>query len=189
MLVGRAPGVVVLLAPGGAVAGVDVRGAPVGTRELDLLDPTTLVRHVHAVVLCGGGLAAAEEVVGWLAAREVGFPVGAAPSEVVPIVPAAAALGLAAGDGRAACEAAREEPPAAVALVGDTAVGLVVVEADLTQAECRRVAVSARDGFARAGVLVPATVFAVASGIVSEAPLDVLCARAAEALEGAVAVG
>ncbi|MBY8850503.1 hypothetical protein K7G98_19650 [Saccharothrix sp. MB29] len=64
-----------------------------------------------------------------------------------------------------------------------------MVEADLTQAECRRVAVSARDGFARAGVLVPATVFAVASGVASEASLDVLCARAADALEGAVAAG
>ncbi|MGM1064132.1 peptidase S58, DmpA [Saccharothrix sp. Mg75] len=186
MLVGRAPGVVVLLAPGGAVAGVDVRGAPVGTRELDLLDPTALVRHVHAVVLCGGGLGAAEEVVGLLAERGTGFPVGTAAHEVVPVVPAAAALGLPAGDGRAACGAAREERAGAVALVGDTAAGLVVVEGDLTKAECRRVAMSAQDGFARAGVFVPATVFAVASGT-GGVSLDAACAAAADSLERAVA--
>ncbi|MFD1152086.1 peptidase S58, DmpA, partial [Saccharothrix hoggarensis] len=106
MLLGRVPGVAVLLAPAGAVAGVDVRGAPVGTRELDLLDPSTLDRDVHALVLDDGGLSPADGVVRWLAERGHGFPVGARPFEVVPIVPAAAALGLPGGDGYAACEAA-----------------------------------------------------------------------------------
>lgn len=187
MLVGRAAGVAVLLAPAGAVAGVDVRGAPVGTRELDLLDPTTLVRHVHAVVLAPGGLAAVDGVVRWLAERGHGFRVGAEPHEVVPIVPAAAALGSAVGgDGYAACEAASDEAVDALAVVGETAAGLVVVDADLTQAECRRVAMSAHDGFARAGVEVPATVFAVATGVSTGAALNDLCTRAAEALERVV---
>ncbi|ONI85526.1 peptidase S58, DmpA [Saccharothrix sp. ALI-22-I] len=185
MLVGRAPGVAVLLTPAGAVAGVDVRGAPVGTRELDLLDPSTLVQRVHAVVLAGGGLAAADGVVRWLAERGHGFPVGVRPFEVVPIVPAAAALGLASGDGYAACEAASDDVPTALAVVGDTAVGLVVVDAEVGPAECRRVAMSAHDGFARAGVTVPATVFAVATGAPTGTPLNDLCTTAADALEHA----
>ncbi|MFD7654680.1 P1 family peptidase [Actinosynnema sp. NPDC059797] len=186
MLVGRAAGVVVVLTPAGAVAGVDVRGAPVGTRELDLLDPSALVQRVHAVVLASGGLAAVDGVVRWLAARGHGFPVGSRPHEVVPIVPAAAALGLvAAGDGGAACEAAVDEPVEALALVGETAVGLVVVEAELAKAQCRRVAMSAQDGFARAGVEVPATVFALATGVPTGVALDDLCTRAAGALERA----
>ncbi|MFT7840907.1 P1 family peptidase [Saccharothrix sp. BKS2] len=191
MLVGRSAGVVVVLAPAGAVAGVDVRGAPVGTRELDLLDPSTLVERVHAVVLASGGLAPVDGVVRWLAARGHGFPVGPRWHEVVPIVPAAAALGLLGGgdgadDGAAACEAAAEEPVEALALVGETAVGLVVVEAELTRAQCRRVAISARDGFARAGVDVPSTVFAVATGVPAGAAPDELGARAADALERVV---
>ncbi|WP_367131726.1 peptidase S58, DmpA [Saccharothrix sp. HUAS TT1] len=183
MLVGRVPGVAVLLAPAGAVAGVDVRGAPVGTRELDLLDPSTLVRRVHAVVLAGGSLTAADGVVRWLEERGHGFPVGSRPFEVVPIVPAAAALGLAPGDGYAACEAALPLDAPALAFVGETAVGLVVVDADLDPAECRRVAMSAHDGFARAGVTAPATVFAVATGAPTGTPLADLCTTATTALE------
>lgn len=44
---------VVLAPPGGAVAGVDVRGAAPGTRETDLLDPVATVQRVHAVTLSG----------------------------------------------------------------------------------------------------------------------------------------
>ncbi|MBB5808044.1 L-aminopeptidase/D-esterase-like protein [Saccharothrix ecbatanensis] len=185
MLVGRGPGVAVVLTPAGAVAGVAVRGAPVGTRELDLLDPSTLVQRVHAVVLAGGDLTCADGVVRWLAERGHGFPVGARPLEVVPIVPAAAALGLPSGDGYAACEAAAPSDIPALAVVGETAVGLVVVDAEVGPAECRRVAMSAHDGFARAGVTVPATVFAVATGRPTGTPLNDLCTTAADALERA----
>ncbi|MEU4739388.1 peptidase S58, DmpA [Actinosynnema sp. NPDC023658] len=187
MLLGRAPGVAVLLTPAGAVAGVDVRGAPVGTRELDLLDPSTLVQRVHAVVL--GGPSVVDGVVRWLAERGHGFPVGTRPFEVVPIVPAAQPSGLGDGvDGHAVCEAASEVRASdvrALAFVGGTAVGLVVVEAEVGPAECRRVAISAHDGFARAGVAVPATVFAVASGTPTGTPLNDLCTAAADALERA----
>ena len=91
---------VVLAPPGGAVAGVDVRGAAPGTRETDLLDPRNTVQRVHAVVLSGGsafGLAAADGVMARLAAAGVGFPV---PGAVVPIVPAAVLFDLGRG-GRA----------------------------------------------------------------------------------------
>lgn len=94
---GWATGVTVVLAPARTVGAVDVRGGGPGTRETDLLDPANLVQHVDAIALCGGsayGLAAADGVVRWLAERNRGFPVGAAPHEVVPIVPAAVLFDL-----------------------------------------------------------------------------------------------
>ncbi|MCK2219103.1 P1 family peptidase [Actinomadura sp. ATCC 31491] len=88
---------VVLAPPGGAVAGVDVRGAAPGTRETELLDPRNLVERVHAVVLSGGsayGLSAACGVMDRLAEAGVGFPVEGG---VVPIVPAAVIFDLGRG--------------------------------------------------------------------------------------------
>jgi L-aminopeptidase/D-esterase-like protein len=108
-------GCTVLLADGGAVAGVDVRGPAPGTRETDLLRPTALVERIHAICLAGGsafGLAAADGVMRYLAERGIGFETGARP---VPIVPAAILFDLFVGsataapgpdDGYAACEAA-----------------------------------------------------------------------------------
>jgi len=91
---------VVLAPPGGAVGGVDVRGGGPGTRETDLLDPRKLVERVHAIVLSGGsafGLASIDGVVGRLADAGVGYPVGSAPHEVVPIVPGAVIFDLGRG--------------------------------------------------------------------------------------------
>ncbi|HEX5502326.1 MAG TPA: P1 family peptidase, partial [Thermomicrobiales bacterium] len=65
-------GCTVILAEGGAAAGVDVRGAAPGTRETALLAPGRLVDRVHAVLLTGGsafGLAAADGVMTYLRAR------------------------------------------------------------------------------------------------------------------------
>jgi L-aminopeptidase/D-esterase-like protein len=93
-------GTTVVLAPQGAVGGVDVRGGGPGTRETDLLQPTTLVERVHAVVLTGGsayGLAAADGVMLGLEAAGIGFPVGREPHQVVPIVPAAVLFDLGRG--------------------------------------------------------------------------------------------
>lgn len=94
-------GTTVVLPPAyGAVAGVDVRGGGPGTRETDLLDPRNLVERVHAVVLGGGsalGLAAADGVVQRLLDARVGFPMGADPADVVPIVPAAILFDLGRG--------------------------------------------------------------------------------------------
>ncbi|HEY9594766.1 MAG TPA: P1 family peptidase, partial [Spirochaetia bacterium] len=62
-------GTTVILAPTGAVGGVDVRGSAPGSRETDLLRPTNLVDKVDAVVLTGGsayGIAAADGVMQWL---------------------------------------------------------------------------------------------------------------------------
>ncbi len=75
-------GCTVLLADGGAVAGIDVRGFAPGTRETDLLRPTALVERIHALCLAGGsafGLAAADGVMRYLAERGVGFETGVSP--------------------------------------------------------------------------------------------------------------
>jgi L-aminopeptidase/D-esterase-like protein len=117
----RPTGCTVVIARGGAVAGVDVRGAAPGTRETDLLAPTNLVERVHGIVLAGGsawGLDAASGAVRWLEEQGVGMPVGPAR---LPIVPAAVLFDLLVGDpairpdaeaGYRACQAASPLAPA-----------------------------------------------------------------------------
>ena len=117
----RPTGCTVIIAPEGAVAGVDVRGAAPGTRETELLSPLNAVEKVHAVMLAGGsafGLDAAGGVMRWLEERGLGVQVGPAR---IPIVPAAILFDLWVGDasirpdaasGYAACEAATTDPVA-----------------------------------------------------------------------------
>lgn len=94
----RPTGCTVVLADGGAVGGVDVRGGAPGTRETDLLDPVNSVERVHAVVLSGGsafGLDAATGVMRRLEEQGVGFEVG---DVRVPIVTGAILFDLGVGD-------------------------------------------------------------------------------------------
>lgn len=93
-------GTTVVLCPGGATGGVDVRGGGPGTRETDLLRPENLVQQVHAICLTGGsafGLAACDGVMAHLAARGIGFRVGPGRRDVVPIVPGAVVFDLGRG--------------------------------------------------------------------------------------------
>ncbi|WP_020670748.1 P1 family peptidase [Amycolatopsis nigrescens] len=252
---GWATGTTAVLVPDGATGAVDQRGGAPGTRETNLLEPENLVQRVNAVCLSGGsayGLAAADGVTRWLGERDLGFPVGAQPYEVVPIVPSAVLFDLPRSDwgnrpdadfGYAACEAAAAGPVAmgtvgagtgavvgslkggigtaservhgftvgALAAVNasgeavdfatgrpfaadhevagefgvswpdrpgsvppvrtdlNTTIGVVAVDAELSKAEARRLAVAAQDGLARA--VRPAhtmfdgdTVFALATG-------------------------
>ena len=95
-------GVTVFLPDAPAVAAVHVSGGAPATRETDLLRLENLVERVDAILLSGGsafGLAAAEGVVQWLAARGRGFRVG---SFHVPIVPAASLFDLASGGDKSA---------------------------------------------------------------------------------------
>jgi L-aminopeptidase/D-esterase-like protein len=122
--VGRT-GCTVILAPAGAVAGVDVRGAAASTLSSDTLRPGTLVERAHAILLTGGsafGLDAAGGVMQYLEERQVGYALA---SVRVPIVAGAVIFDLANGDPRArpdrqagysACVAATPEP--AVGAVG-----------------------------------------------------------------------
>ncbi len=94
-------GVTVILPDAPAIVAGDVRGGGPGTRETDLLDPSTLVDRADAIVLSGGssyGLGAADGAAAWLGARGRGFRLtaidGIPPS---PIVPAAILYDLANG--------------------------------------------------------------------------------------------
>ncbi|MCB2096245.1 MAG: P1 family peptidase [Parvularculaceae bacterium] len=94
-------GVTVILPDSPAVVAGDIRGGGPGTRESDLLDPSTLVDRADAIVLAGGssyGLGAADGVAAFLGARGRGFRLmevpGVPPS---PIVPAAILYDLANG--------------------------------------------------------------------------------------------
>ena len=93
-------GCTVVISREGAVGGVDVRGSAPGTRETDLLRPTNLVQHIHAVVLSGGsafGLAAANGVMRYLEEQGIGYDTGVAK---VPIVAGAVIFDLGYGDVR-----------------------------------------------------------------------------------------
>jgi len=116
-------GTTVVLLPGGTVGSVEVRGGGPGTRETDLLHPTATMQTVHAICFSGGsayGLAAAHGVMAYLEERSVGFKVGLAASDVVPIVPAAVIFDLGRGGefgkrpdesfGRRAAAGARARP-------------------------------------------------------------------------------
>jgi len=106
-------GCTVILCDGGAVGGVDIRGAATGTEEIDVLRPAHLTPQVHAVVLSGGsafGLEAASGVRRYLEHRGVGFSLG---GPVVPIVPCAILYDL--GIGKAHVRPTREMGEAAAA--------------------------------------------------------------------------
>jgi len=108
-------GCTVILAPGGAAGGVDVRGGAPGTLGTDALRAGTVIEQVHAVLLTGGsafGLAAAAGVMRYLEERGAGLPLG---SVRVPAVAGAVIFDLLTGDpgarpgsgaGYAACAAA-----------------------------------------------------------------------------------
>ena len=112
-------GCTVVLCEKGAVGGVDVRGSAPGTRETDLLHPTSRSTRVHGVALSGGssfGLDSATGVVRYLEERGVGVEFGGVR---IPIVTGAILFDLAVGDGDIrpgadegykACEAAVEGP-------------------------------------------------------------------------------
>src|SRR2546423_11018068 len=118
-------GCTVVLVPGGAVPGVDVRGGAPGTLGTDELRPGMVAERAHAILLTGGsafGLAAADGVMRYLDEHGVGFAIGAAR---VPIVAGAVIFDLLTGDprarpgaaaGHAACQAATADP--AVGAVG-----------------------------------------------------------------------
>jgi L-aminopeptidase/D-esterase-like protein len=111
-------GCTVVLAPEGAVGGVDVRGGASGTLGTDALHAGTVIDQVHGVVLTGGstfGLAAADGVMRYLEERGVGLPFGPVR---VPVVVGAVLFDLLTGDpaarpgsdaGYAACAAAGTE--------------------------------------------------------------------------------
>jgi L-aminopeptidase/D-esterase-like protein len=121
--VGRT-GCTVVLAPDGAMAGVDVRGGAPGTIGTDGLRPGRLVELAHAILLTGGsafGLDAAGGVMLYLEEHGVGHPIGGVR---VPIVAGAVIFDLLTGDPRARPDAAAGYA-ACQAATGSPAVGAV----------------------------------------------------------------
>lgn len=94
-------GCTVIQMEGGAVPGVDIGGSAPGMRETEMLNPTNMVMHVHAVLLTGGstfGLNAAGGVQRFLQMHDIGFH--ASTGVVVPIVPSAVIFDLDVGKPR-----------------------------------------------------------------------------------------
>ncbi|MFF9480672.1 P1 family peptidase [Streptomyces sp. NPDC014733] len=173
---GHLSGTTVVLTPeGGAIAAVDVRGGGPGTRETDALDPRNLVQRVDAVVLTGGsafGLDAASGVATWLEERGRGFRVGPDPSQVVPVVPAAALFDLGrGGDWRARPDAALGR---AAAHAADRAAAGGPVERGNVGAGTGAVAGGLKGGIGTASVLLPSgvTVAALAAVNAAGSPVD-----------------
>ena len=141
----NATGCTVVLCRKGAVGGVDVRGGSPGTRETDLLQPARRVDQLFAVSLSGGsafGLDAATGVMAWLEENDIGYRV--TPDVIVPIVSSAIIydLGLVTSkvrpgpqEGRAACDAASEDPLAEGTIGAGT--GATVAKTGGTQRACK----------------------------------------------------
>ncbi|MBI3454646.1 MAG: P1 family peptidase [Candidatus Rokubacteria bacterium] len=118
-------GCTAILCPGGAVAGVEVRGWASGVAGLDLLDPRHVAERIHGVVLAGGsafGLEAVFGVMAHLEAQGIGF---ATPGGVVPLVVGAILYDLSVGDARARPDRAMGQRAAAAATRHGVAEGSV----------------------------------------------------------------
>lgn len=151
----RPTGCTVILAEGGAVCGVDVRGGSPGTKETDLLDPVNSVQAVHGVALSGGsafGLDTATGVMRFLEERGIGYPVGEAK---VPIVPAAIIFDLAVGDWRIRPDAKAGYEAARAASDGPVAEGCVGAGAGATVGKLAGLSYAMKGGLGTAAVELP----------------------------------
>jgi L-aminopeptidase/D-esterase-like protein len=113
-------GCTVILADGGAVAGVDMRGSATGSQEADVLNPLHITPYIHGLCLAGGsayGLEAASGVRRYLESKKIGFSFGGA---IVPIVPSSILFDL--GIGRSDVRPTREMGQAAAAAASSEAV-------------------------------------------------------------------
>lgn len=183
---GGRTGCTVVVVPGGAVAGVDVRGGAPGTVETDLLDPVATVQKVNAVALAGGsafGLAARQGVVRWLEERGEGHAIG--PDTVVPIVPGAIIFDLrVAGGTRPGAECGYLAAEAAATETGPLAEGNAGAGAGATVGKLLG-AERAMKGGAGTAALVLADGLVVAALVVVNAVGDVIDPATSKVLAGA----
>lgn len=99
-------GCTVVLAPGGVVASVDIRGGAPGTLETALLSPYASVMELHGILLTGGsapGLGAAAGVTAYLQEKGFGYQT---PFAKIPLVSAAVIYDLGLGSAKACPSAA-----------------------------------------------------------------------------------
>ena len=152
-------GVTVVLCPEGMLAAAEVRGSATGTRQFDsLVSGHHVASRAHAAVLAGGsgfGLAAADPVVEWLAARGHGFQAGPVR---VPLVPTAILFDLGFGE-----SGARPTPALVAAALdatddersGPVAVGSVGAGTGATIGKALGLANAMKGGFGFASLAVP----------------------------------
>ncbi|RUS42091.1 peptidase S58 family protein [Cohnella sp. AR92] len=125
-------GCTVILAPQGAVPGVDVRGGFPGTQQTDAVHPGTATELVQAVLLTGGsnfGLAAAAGVMNWLAEHGFGAQTQGG---ILPTVPAAVIFDLIYAEGSRRPDAAMGYAASQSATAGPVAEGSVGAGAGAT---------------------------------------------------------
>lgn len=154
-LTARPTGCTAVIAEAGAVAAVEVRGPAPGTRETALLEPTTLVDQVHAIVLSGGsafGLDAATGVMKYLEERGIGFKFG---GSAIPIVPAAILFDLRVGDSKIRPSAECGYAAARAATTGPVAEGNVGAGAGATVGKMRGSERGMKGGLGSASISLP----------------------------------
>jgi L-aminopeptidase/D-esterase-like protein len=166
-MAGRPTGCTVVLAEGGAVGGVEVRGAAPGTRETDLLNPVNTVEKVHAVVLAGGsafGLDSAGGVMRYLEERGVGFETEFGK---VPIVPAAVLFDLGVGDPKIRPTAECGYRAAAAATAGPVTEGNVGAGSGATVGKLAGAARAMRGGLGTSSFTLPGGLIVAALVVVN----------------------
>ena len=177
-------GCTVVIADGGVIGGVDVRGGAPGTVETDLLDPVNTVERVDAVFIAGGsafGLDARRGVMRYLEEREQGYPIGGL--GVVPIVPGAIIFDLrVAGGVRPGPDCGYEAAVAAVA--GPVAEGSVGAGAGATLGKMRGMAWAMKGGVGTSSVTLESGLVVGALAVVN-AVGDVVDPRTGEVVAGA----
>ena len=177
-------GCTVVLCERGAVAGVEVRGAASGTRELDALSPFHIAERIQGVLISGGsafGLEAASGVMRYLEERGAGFDVG--PTRV-PIVPAVVIYDLSIGDWRARPTAEMGYEAARRATRDKVAEGSVGAGTGATVGKLRYLAQAMKGGLGTATIPLPGGVL-VSALVVVNAFGDVIDPRTGKILAGA----
>ncbi len=163
-------GVTMVLCPQGVTAAAEVRGSATATRQFDsLVAGHHVAARAHALVFAGGsafGLAAADPVVEWLAARGHGFQT---PAGVVPTVPTAILFDLAFGDPAARPRRELVEAALAEAHRGDIAVGSVGAGTGATVGKALGPPQGMKGGFGFARLTVPGGVTVAAAVAVNAA--------------------
>ena len=177
-------GCTVVIADGGAIGGVDVRGGAPGTVETDLLDPVNTVERVDAVFVAGGsayGLAARIGVMRHLEEQGQGYPIGGL--GVVPIVSGAIIFDLrVAGGVRPGPDCGYEA--AASATAGPVAEGSVGAGAGATLGKMRGMAGAMKGGVGTSSVTLESGLVVGALAVVN-AVGDVVDPRTGEVIAGA----
>ncbi len=97
---GYRTGVSVIVPPPGTLAAVDVRGGAPCTIQTDALRGGAVGAHPQAILFTGGsglGLASVAGVHRWCVEQGLGFPIGPATDQIVPVVAGAAIFDLGRG--------------------------------------------------------------------------------------------